>query len=81
MDVSQFGLFDLACRQPRWTGEPISMPEERVVPIGPVRRGVANDNTRHGAGHTRRAAPPARPRAYRSLFRIVLLRNTEHGPA
>ncbi len=81
MDVSHFGLFDLTCRQPRWTGQPVGLPDERIVPIGPVRRGVANDNAKRLEGRTRRPKPASRARAYRSLFRLVLLRDTEHGPA
>jgi len=81
MDVSHFGLFDLTSRQPRWTGQPTIAPSDRVVPIGPVRVGVANDNINHAARRPHQAGPVDRGRPYKSLFRLVLHRSSESGQA
>ena len=81
MDVSHFGLFDLAHNQARWTAPPMIALEERVVPIEPVRRGVANDNIKHTSMRIGRAEPPPRLRPYKSLFRLMLHRGTEPGQA
>ncbi len=81
MDVSHFGLFDLTSHQPRWTGQPGNAAEGRVVPIGAVRRGIANDNVEHDAPRTRRAKSARRLRHYKSLMKLVLHRGTEPGQA
>ncbi len=81
MDVSHFGLFDLTRHQPRWTGQAGIAVEDGVVPIGPARRGIANDNIKHVASRTAQPGPARRLRPYRSLLRLVLHRGTEPGQA
>ncbi len=81
MDVSHFGLFDRTGRQPRWTDQPAGAAEDRIVPIGPGRRGSANDNTNHTVSGTHRSGPIARGRPYKSLFRLMLHRGSEPGQA
>ncbi len=81
MDVSHFGLFDLTSHQPRWTGQPGAAAQDRVVPIRPVRRGIANDNVVHDAARLHRSGPPRRARPHKLLLRLVLHRGTDPGQA
>jgi hypothetical protein len=80
MDISHFGLFDLAARRPTLADRDGIATVDAVLTRTPPAR-IANDNAATAGKQRRRMVASDRKVIYRSLLRFVGQRGSEPGPA
>jgi hypothetical protein len=81
MDISHFGLFDLAARRPTWTGRAGIASVDDVGRARPTLARIANDNGIEAGKRRRRIAPSGGGLIQRLLLRLAGQRGSEPGPA
>jgi hypothetical protein len=81
MDISHFGLFDLAAHRPTWTDRAGIALVDGVGLARPQPARIANDNGMEAGKRRRWITPSYRGVIRRSLLRLASQRGGEPGPA